>query len=475
MKNPLVSLTAARRTEYGGYWCAVAWFLALVTVLQVPDWIAQSLSPAPTILFNIELLVSALVLLRLRILGWCLVALCYCVETMRLVSLNFHFIEPSDFVSAIRFAGLLSYRQYLTPSTVAAFSTVAAAGLAAAWIRVRCARHHRGPVVLVAMSIVLFDIANGSSPMFGRGDRFMIPINVAGSPLWALVDSVNRALIRQDGTPRQVGAASHSAIEKWHAAHPRDSVLVVLVESMGLPRSAAAREWLRRQIDTPRLRDRWELTHEIESFSGTTTYGELRVLCGIKASYTHMTRESGSRCLPALWRADGFDTYGFHGFSLKMFDRENWWPLIGLTPQSFAGDVPTHCNATFVGVCDDALLDRAFSASEQAKRFVYALTLDTHLPLSGSGKVQRDPALEEVCQTDNIPESACELIARTGRLLAGVAERAASLSSAPMIAIVGDHSPPFVETAARSAFDTSRVPLFILKPRRPDGSASTTP
>ena len=95
---------------------------------------------------------------------------------------------------------------------------------------------------------------------------------------------------------------------------------------------------------------------ESEPFLGTTTHGELRVMCGVTGSYTRMRRESGAQCLPARWRAEGFETYGFHGFSMKMFDRVHWWPLVGLTPQTFTGKEPTHCNATFAGVCDEALL-----------------------------------------------------------------------------------------------------------------------
>lgn len=465
MNLPTLSLIEHRPSVVIGRLRSVAWFLALLAVLHVPVWIAQRLSPAPTMLINIELLVSVLTLLRWRILGWGLVAFCYGLEAMRLIALNFHFIEPSDLVNAIRFAALLHYRDYLTPAAGLALLVVFTVVMAATWVRARGACQRQLPAALVAVMIQVLDISNGSSPMFGRGDRFLVPVNIAGSPLWGLVDSLNRGRFREDGTHRRMRSTSHIAIEQWHVTHPRDSVLVVLVESMGLPRSTAAKQWLHQQMDTPGLRERWQLSSESEPFLGSTTHGELRVLCGVAGSYTRMTRESGAQCLPAQWRAEGFETYGFHGFSMKMFDRGHWWPLIGLTPQTFTGKEPTHCNATFAGVCDEALLDRAVSAAGQAGRFVYALTLDTHLPFVEHGGAPRDPALEAVCQADQIPDSACELIARTGRVLGGVAQRAAALSVVPMIVVVGDHAPPFVEPVARKAFDASRVPLFVLTPR----------
>jgi len=445
--------------------------LALLLVLQIPMWIGQRLSPAPTMLFNVELMVSVLVLLRHPRLGWSLVFVSYGLEAMRQVAVNFHFVELVDFVNALRFAGLLDYRAYLSPWLLAALVALVVVVQAARRLWRACVGQPLRPSAMLVMSIALIDVLNGSSPLVGGGDHFSIPVNVAGSPLWAVVDSMIRARTQPPGQMEIFPAPSHEALKQWHRTRPDASAMVLLVESMGLPKSSAARQWLQSRLDTPAIRQRWHVESTAEVFSGTTTYGELRVLCGLKGSYARMTAEMGANCLPAEWRSEGRSAMAFHGFSLIMFDRGQWWPLVGLTPQTFRPEDKRHCHASFVGVCDEPLIGRAIEAADTPGRFVYALTLDTHLPLSSVASTPRPPELQAICTRDIIADSACELIWRTGRVLSTLAERATRMQTPSFIAVMGDHAPPFVERGARGAFEASRVPLFLLTPMGPEDRA----
>ena len=437
----------------------------LLVLLQSPIWVAQWFSPAPVMLFNFELMLGALVLLRYRIAGWCLVMVSYLLEGLRLIAVNFHFVGPADFLNAVRFAGLLDYRDYLSWPLFGGLLGLAVllwgadrtrrAAVASPWI---------GPWVLVGL-IALMDFGNGSSRLLGGGDRFGIPVNVAGSPLLGLVDSVQHAWRQKPGRLEPMTARSHDTLRQWHVEHPDRSQLVVLVESMGLPKSMAARQWLAKQIRTPAVESRWEVEASADPFLGTTTYGELRVLCGLQGSYTKLDAPLGRGCLPATWREEGRATLAFHGFSLKMFDRAHWWPIVGLQPQGLPDSDPRRCNATFAGVCDAPLVGHAVAAADTPGRFVYALTLDTHLPLPAADLSSRPAELGAICARESIPDAACDLIWRTGQVLQIVADRIAAMKTPAQVAVMGDHSPPFRGRDAREAFDQTQVPLFLLVPR----------
>ncbi|WP_431288679.1 hypothetical protein [Roseateles chitinivorans] len=241
--------------------------------------------------------------------------------------------------------------------------------------------------------------------------------------------------------------------------------MVVLVESMGMPRSQAAQQWLTMQIRSRAVDSRWTMEVSADPFFGTTTYGELRVLCGLKGSYTKLDLPLGRGCLPASWRQEGRATPAFHGFSLKMFDRAHWWPIVGLQPQVLPAGDARRCNATFAGVCDSPLIDHAVAAADIPGQFVYALTLDTHLPLPADDLSNRPADLGAICARDAIPDAACDLIWRTGRVLKVVADRIAEMKTPAQVAVMGDHSPPFRNREAREAFDPAQVPLFLLAPR----------
>ncbi|WP_431288678.1 hypothetical protein [Roseateles chitinivorans] len=167
--------------------------IALLTLLHCPIWIAQWFSPAPVMLFNFELMLATLVSLRHRRAGWCLVVVCYLLEGLRLVAVNFHFVAPADFLNAVRFAGMLDYRDYLSWVICVGVLGLTVLLWMAERMRRAAAALPRGGLWVVVGLIAVIDFGNGSSRLLGGGDRFGIPVNVAGSPMWALIDSVQHA------------------------------------------------------------------------------------------------------------------------------------------------------------------------------------------------------------------------------------------------------------------------------------------
>jgi hypothetical protein len=440
--------------------------MLLLVLPQWPFWIAGADFSLDRPLFNQDLVFATLVVCLFRRTGLALMVLAWAVDIGRIASLNYHFVSPIEFAATAKFADMVVLRQVLSWKLL-----LAAIGLSACLVGVaRIARRSMVPHLLVAMVLLeLLDMFNGSSRLLGMGaDRFRIEANIAGSPGWNVWQAERHARslalmpMSRYGHPR-----TFETIAGWHRQYPDASVLLILVESMGKPVSPEIGEWLSHRLAAPALASRWTLSQDVDAFHGPTTSGELRVLCGLRGSYAGLKPEEEADCLPRQWTGAGMQAYGLHGFHLRMFDRHDWWPRLGLTPWKFDPDAdPAHrfgCNGAFPGVCDDAVLEQAVALADHPSRFVYALTLDTHLPLPPDRQLPDD--LAALCAKTQTNGVACQMVAQLGAVLDTAAARLATLNRPPLVVIVGDHSPPFAVSDSRAAFDSGVVPLYILTPR----------
>jgi hypothetical protein len=292
-------------------------------------------------------------------------------------------------------------------------------------------------------------------------------MNVAGSPAWNVLRDERQSLLASGLPAPMRDPVTFRALRDWQTAHPGQTSMLVLVESMGLPRHPALRAWLKRQVATPRLLGRWKIQSSDEEFIGATTSGELRALCGLHGHYSRVGDTLASMCLPRQLMAKGVTSLGIHGFGLRMFDRADWWPRIGLKPwhwQESEAVVEMNCNQAFPGVCDSAVLEQAVKQAQVPGRFVYALTLDTHLPLDLRHATPLPADLQAACTTSATPALPCQFVHKLGDLLAGLESRLVASEATPFLVVVGDHAPPFGEAINRDVFVPDRVPMFVLEP-----------
>lgn len=259
---------------------------------------------------------------------------------------------------------------------------------------------------------------------------------------------------------------ARDSILQWHASHPSGSILLVLVESMGQPVNPQLRDWLGRQIRTSGVQQRWKLSDGTERFSGSTTHGELRVLCGLDGSYEMLAADNSSPCLPQRLGEDHFTATGYHGFQLSMFDRNRWWGVAGLRAHPFdyqqSPAAVKDCHAVFHGICDQEVLRTALASIQEPRRMAYVVTLDTHLPLSN--RSVQTPELAALCAQADVGEAACALTDQLGALLREIASQLEASVSTPYVAVVGDHAPPFIRTSDRQAFLAKEVPYMLFEP-----------
>lgn len=449
-------------------------FMLVVCSVHLPSWVLSWMFQGPRAderpIFNLDLLLAAVLACVSPLLGIVALVLAWTADAARLASKNFHFMSAFDFLEAARFVDMLNLSSFVTPWAIAL-----AFGLAlCVWMVRRTTRVDRRlwlPLLGLMVACVALDALNGSFHGFGLDrDRRLVDTNFAGSPGWNVWRAQRQSALASGPLRPLAGVVTVQALRSWHDMHPRGTSVAVLVESMGLPRDPGLRAWLTARLATPRVTSRWQVSATQERFLGATTSGELRLLCGLEGHYSKLDAASASGCLPRELATHGVRSIGIHGFGMRMFDRRDWWPRIGLTPWPWPEDpaaagLPMNCNHAFPGVCDGAVLSRAIEEAQQPARLVYALTLDTHLPLSAGG--EQLPELLAACTRVAAPEAACGMVQRLGKVLDQLEQRLATSRTTPFVVVVGDHSPPFSERANREVFDAVEVPVFLLRPLEP--------
>lgn len=451
-------------------WLALR-FLCIVVVLHAPSWLTAWIFQAPRAeerpLFNLDLLVAAALACVSTLGGSVVLVLAWAADFIRAASKNYHFMSTLDFVDGVRFVDMLNLRTFMSVLVLG----LVLGFVACLWLVLRLTRRSTRlvwPLLAVAALSAGFDIVNGSFHIFGLDkDSRIINMNFAGSPVWNMWRSERQSLVAGTPVPMRDPATFH-ALQNWQAGHPGRTSMLVLVESMGLPRDPALQAWLKQRLSTARVAARWDIQMTNEEFVGSTTSGELRTLCGLQGHYSRLDEAMAAGCMPRQLASRGVTAIGIHGFGLRMFDRAEWWPKIGLTPWHWpagASSVRMNCNQAFPGMCDSVVLEEAVKQAQTSGRFVYALTLDTHLPLDLTRAAPLPAALRIACAASATQEQACQLVNKLGDVLAGLEATLAASEATPFLVVVGDHMPPFGELSNRKAFVANRVPMFVMTPR----------
>lgn len=278
------------------------------------------------------------------------------------------------------------------------------------------------------------------------------------------------------------GAPNDSAVERSGLpalADGKANIVIVLVEAMGEPTDPQLRARLDAIWMRPALRDRYEITHGRTAFYGSTTSGTVRELCGRWGNFPEI-EAADSGCLPARLRRAGYRTRGYHGFTADFFDRERWWPLIGIDAATFGPDLIKRgarlCINVFTGACDadvPRLIGSDLVAS-QGPQFVYWVTLNSHLPVIKSTTLGTERCRQFGPEKDADLPMVCRLFTLWEKAATSLTAMALRPDLPPThILIVGDHMPPFTQQKSRLQFDPAHVPWILLRDRRARQGAAT--
>jgi hypothetical protein len=458
---PLLSPSASAT----GWLPRVAGFAAAVVLAHLPLWVLSQFYAIERAQVSVDLLLAIALLARHPVWGVALMVLCWAVDGVVSQSTAYHFLSPVAFLDSLRGAGDLRLAGFVSWEAAGSLLVFIGVACASCWLA-RRRRPEWGMTLTAIFAVAVLDLLNGSS-RYALADRRAVPFNIAGSPIVSFSRQLDASRRRDPpvtlATGESVAVAADLAV--WARAHPDRSIWLVMVESMGWIQNEALRQQMLSAADSALRDDAYRIERHQLRFKGSTTYGELRSLCGVIGAYADLSDEQAAKCLPARLAGLGWTTVGVHGFSGRMFDRRGWWPRIGLRQTLFledlVGELPV-CGGAFRGVCDMELLQLSARRVKAQRQFVYTLTLNTHLPID---PVEVPVAWQALCDREHVLRDVCELTAAQSRVLATVADLARNLPSPrPLVVVIGDHAPPFLDRRARAAFDQSTVPALILRP-----------
>ncbi|WP_428670128.1 sulfatase-like hydrolase/transferase [Roseibium sp.] len=358
-------------------------------------------------------------------------------------------------VDSVRYAGNLS--AFLSVPYVAAV-TVLICTFGLTYVTVRKLSPHRDRIRLVPFVAVL--------TIFCALDLRLNPIPEASADEAGQVTGTY--------VPIKDAASIHSRLAQSLAQAKQPNMLVVVVEGLGALQSKEKQDL----IFEPLLGDRVVARYSVESgtthYTGSTTSGEIRELCNLKADYRDFRERESEDCLPNQAAKAGYRTVAFHAFTKHFFERKDWYPKIGFQEMNFlennAGleteEPLRRCGSTFRGLCDVDVA-KAVKASltngADGPIFVYWLTLNSHKPVQvgevpgrlscDDGGVFED---RELCLMGEQWLNVAHLV-KDIALTEGLADTE--------ILLVGDHNPPLTSRDGRAQFQSGRVAWLHLKPK----------
>jgi hypothetical protein len=337
-----------------------------------------------------------------------------------------------------------------------------------------------GSFMLLIAIVISTALLMGQNP-FKRADVMYSHKRLARSPVLSLVRSesffhnVDLAAHSTDGGGMN-SASSHAMdfLNRPYAVKSPDVVLIV-VESWGLPLDAHIARALNAPYDDPRVARKYGVSFGAVPFGGSTVPGEARELCQSRMGFDLLiaSPESLRGCLPALFHARNYENLAIHGYYGSMFQREIWYPKIGFDQVWFRADLDKmklpECDGAFPGICDAAIAgwigSSLLSVDTGKPRFIYWVTLNSHLPVPAHPNLTDDG----VCSTlpllrDSVP--LCSWFRLVRNVHHSVQQLALSPSARPTVfVVVGDHAPPFADSKQRQNFSATDVPYVLLTPR----------
>lgn len=273
--------------------------------------------------------------------------------------------------------------------------------------------------------------------------------------------------------PEVTSATLQTGLETPGRDGRKGDVLIVMVEGMGAMSNPLHQDLLWDVFETAQIRSSFDVTTGTSPYYSSTTAAEARELCTHWGDHRDFRDKTAYDCLPARYRAEGYETASFHAYWGHFFNRTDWYPKVGFDSLHFMENIgktematrTRTCGLTFKGLCDDDVADavEAFLEDRAGKpKFAYWLTLNTHIPIEAGAAT---PRLD--CETGGPfgDRTVCSLT----EMWMDVFHRVRRIALNPKlkgleILIVGDHHPPVWTRRGRNQFEAGKVAWLHLKP-----------
>jgi hypothetical protein len=441
-------------------------YVLLILFMHFPYWVCEYLIGFSIPLFSVELLFAP-ILLRIN---YRLLPIFYGFEVFLsgifYFSALYNFDAPLDFLLASKFLTNVDLFRSGFFYLACGFILYIAAFYSLVKRHATTRINYLLPFFLVII-FVIADSFNGSIILFKKDAR-LFGVNIIGSPAFNLfkVTYDGRSKIKDDSIAfNNVSARINSETINWVGDNPRGKVVYILIESMGAPTDYGIKKYVTDRIINIASR----YNHRIVKFfdeglivsKGSTTFGELRTLCGRSGRYQEIVSKNYN-CLPNLLIDSGFSSIGVHGFSENMFSRPSWWPFVGISDSFFLEKMGhlknSNCGSAFRGICDNNLISFAFDLAKNESSFLYILTLNSHLPFE---RQDVDPEFKAVCDKYGYRDLPCQILGMHINIMTHALELSFGLDGPVRLYMVGDHPPPFSNYVDRLNYMKRTVPYYI--------------
>lgn len=336
-------------------------------------------------------------------------------------------------------------------------------------------------LLAIAVLLLPLDILSGQNPIWHRGDIALVSFRVLRTPLLSLVVreirnyKINEVWRHSENVPvPSASAAAIAFVERRASSEQAPNVVLILVESWGLPLDPHLARALTAPYDDQRIARKFQTSYGSVPFTGLTLPGEARELCHSTLGFgiLRASGETAKQCLPKYLQARGYQSIAIHGYVGQMYNRNELYPNLGFDQVRFGPDLEKlglpECPGAFPGICDTSIASWIGSSllneSQGNPRFIYWVTLNSHLPIPENPDLPDDG----VCATQSALQNS-EALCSWFRLVRAVHQSVQRIALSPttrptVFLLVGDHAPPFGEPQLRAAFSSTQVPYVLLTP-----------
>jgi hypothetical protein len=391
--------------------------------------------------------------------------------------------SPGSLLSSIRYVFVLPQERVLEGLALLLLIIVVCGFLAHFRLGTQLQHKATGILLLFIVFLLGIDIVGGRNPLWHRVDLTLIPIRVTRSPLVTLglrelqaYRSKSESGVAANQPMFSASSAVIPFLDNRLRSAPAPNVVLIVVESWGLPLDTRIANALTAPYDDSRLAQKYNISHGTAPFTGLTVPGEARELCHSTIGFGIMraSPELVEQCLPALFHRRGYQSIAIHGYLGQMFFRSTWYRELGFDRRLFKPDLLESglpiCKGALPGICDASIAGWIGSTLESEPRdepeFIYWVTLNSHLPEPAHPDLPDD----SICAVEpTLRDSAalCSWFRLVRAVHQSVQQTALIPTSRPTVfVIVGDHAPPFGSPQLRADFSTSLVPYEMLTPMK---------
>jgi len=211
---------------------------------------------------------------------------------------------------------------------------------------------------------------------------------------------------------------------------------------------------------------------------GSTVAAGLRELTNTKGDYSfYLNKKSVETPFKSIFdkkKLQGYETFGFHPYTAQMFLRSVWWKNLGIQNIYFKEQYLLENNIKenlvkgeanyFPSVKDEVFFDYVLNKTKKTpKKFVYFLTVNSHIPYNAIGKDHSPTYQFDVSKMDISSQAKNQLI-HIKNLLEYFSQKIES-KDWNKILIVGDHMPPFLTNQDRNFYVDEKVPYLLITKR----------